>query len=584
MFLFRCLAFMFVAIFAQWLSTNAASARQETNPGKESTWQGTLDVGPAKLRLQFQLVRQEDGKYSGKLISVDQGNAVVELDSVEIVDRSVKLLCDELQVEYSGTFDESFSKVSGTFIQGAEYPLELSRMELPKDLKHTQTWKGVFNAGPREFDMQIRIFKDEKSKLHGKLDSFSEKLGDLSIDIKDGDEQSFAFDMPITKAVYEGKFNASRDRIEGKWKQSGQEFELNFDKVALAETRSMTPPKRPQNPTKPYPYRELEVTFTNAADKATLSGTLTMPTKKGKYAAAILISGSGGQDRDESLLEHKPFLVLADHLTRAGFAVLRYDDRGIAKSTGDHITADSRDFARDTAAAVDFLKQQAEIDPTKIGLIGHSEGGLIAPIVAKSRDDVAFVVMLAGPGVTGREIILNQTALIEAAEGASDEVRAVNHEFLMAALEQMSSAKTNDEIKTTLRAKFAELREKLSEAHREEMSPTIFESSVTPMLSPWFRYFLSYDPRPALSKLRCPVLALNGELDLQVDPKLNLPEIRKAFAASGNADVQVVELSGLNHLFQTAKSGSPSEYRTIDETMAPAALKAISEWLSKRFH
>ncbi len=584
MLLFRCLMFLFVAILAQWSSTCTGIAQQPTDPGKDSTWQGTLDVGPAKLRLLLQLVRQEDGKYSGKLISVDQGNAVVELDSVEIIDRSLKLSCEQLQVEYSGTFDESFSIVSGTFIQGAEYPLELSRMELPKDLKHTETWKGVFKAGPREFDMQIRIFKDEKSKLHGKLDSFSEKLGELSIDIKDGDEQSFAFDMPITKAVYEGKFNASRDRIEGKWKQSGQEFELNFDKVALEETRSITPTKRPQNPTKPYPYRELEVTFTNAADKATLSGTLTMPTKKGKYAAAILISGSGGQDRDESLLEHKPFLVLADHLTRAGFAVLRYDDRGIAKSTGDHITADSRDFARDTAAAVDFLKQQAEIDPTKIGLIGHSEGGLIAPIVATSRDDVAFVVMLAGPGVTGREIILNQTALIEAAEGASDEVRAVNHEFLMAALEQMSSTKTNDEIKTTLRSKFAELREELSEAHREEMSPAIFESSVTPMLSPWFRYFLSYDPRPALTKLRCPVFALNGELDLQVDPKLNLPEIRKAFAASGNADVQVVELSGLNHLFQTAKSGSPSEYRTIDETMSPVALKAISEWLSKRFH
>ncbi len=583
MFSFRCLAFILVAILAPWLSAHTGLAQQQTDPGKESTWQGTLDVGSAQLRLEFHFVRQEDGKYSGKIISVDQGNAVIELDSVEIVNRSVKLSCDKLRVEYSGTFDESFSKVSGTFIQGAEFPLELSRMELPKDLKHTETWKGAFKAGPREFDFQIRIFKDESSKLHGKLDSFSEKLGDLSIDIRAGNKDSFAFVMPSTKAVYEGKFNASRNRIEGKWRQTGQEFALNFDKVALEETRSMTPTKRPQNPTKPFPYREQEVTFTNAADKAMLSGTLTLPKVKGKYAAAILISGSGGQDRDESLLEHKPFLVLADHLTRAGIAVLRYDDRGIAKSTGDYLTADSRDFARDTAAAVDFLKQHAEIDPAKIGLIGHSEGGLIAPIVATMRDDIAFIVMLAGPGVTGREVILNQTALIEAAEGASDEVRAVNHEFLMAVLEEMSSAKTNDEIKTTLRTKFAELREKISEAHREEMSPAIFESSVTPMLSPWFRYFLSYDPRPALTKLRCPVLALNGELDLQVDPKLNLPEIRKAFAAGGNSDVQVVELPGLNHLFQTAKSGSPSEYRLIEETMSPVALKAMSDWLAKRF-
>ncbi len=574
-------AFCFVGILAaSWQFT---AAQESPDIGAESTWQGTLDLGAASLRIQFQFTRQEDGTYAGKLVSLDQGNTVIELDSVEIVDRTLTLACKKLNVKYTGTLDKTNQTISGTFTQGADLPLDLVKVEVAKDLKHIESWKGFLKAGPREFDFQIRVFQDENKKLHAKLDSFSENLGDLGLEITKSDETSFDFKLPITKAAYVGKFNADKNRIEGKWQQGGGEFDLNFEKIGLAATRSVTPPKRPQNPEKPLPYREREVEYENAADKVTLSGTLTLPKPPGKYPAAILISGSGGQDRNESLLDHKPFLILSDHLTRAGFAVLRFDDRGIGKSTGDHATADTRDFARDVAAAIDFLKQQVEIDPTKIGLIGHSEGGLIAPIVATSRNDVAFIVMLAGPGVTGREIVLNQTGLIEQAEGASPEVSAINREFLAVTFELMASDKTNDEIKSLLRVRFEELRQKLPKEKQAEMTSAVFESSVTPMLSPWFRYFLTYDPRPALTKVRCPILALNGSLDLQVDPKLNLPELKTALAASGNKDIQVVELPGLNHLFQTAKTGSPTEYRAIEETMSPSALNTISDWLSKRF-
>jgi pimeloyl-ACP methyl ester carboxylesterase len=232
---------------------------------------------------------------------------------------------------------------------------------------------------------------------------------------------------------------------------------------------------------------------------------------------------------------------------------------------------------------MDFLKQNDEIDPAKIGLIGHSEGGLIAPIVATSRDDVAFIVMLAGPGVTGKEILLNQTALIAKAEAASDVEIEVQTECLNVMFDLMAEGKTGDEIKSGLRDRFNELRDNLPKEKQVDLTPAMLDTSVAQFLSPWFRYFISYDPRPALTKLRCPVLALNGELDLQVDPDLNLPVIREALQEGGNADAQVIEMPGLNHLFQAATTGSPTEYRTIEETMSPIALKAISDWLSERF-
>lgn len=573
-----------ILLSAVWASAlTAPSLGQQVGLPPESIWQGTLDLGATSLRVQFQLNRQEDGTYKGNLISLDQGNAIVPLDSVEIESQNLSLSCKKLRLSYSGTFDKSFENLSGTLTQGADIPLDLVKVDLPKDLKHIETWKGTLKAGPREFDFQIRMFRDENDKLHAKLDSFSESIGDLGLDIATADDSSFKFDLPLTKASYEGTFNSDRTQINGKWRQGGGEFDLTFEWVDLLKTRTVTPPKRPQNPQKPYPYRSQDVEFKNTADNVTLSGTLTLPNEKGKYTAAILITGSGGQDRDESLLEHKPFLVLSDHLTRAGFAVLRFDDRGIAKSTGDPAVADTRDFARDVSAAMDFLKAHDEIDPARIGLIGHSEGGLIAPMVATTRDDVAFVVMLAGPGVTGREIVLNQTALIEEADGVSEAIREANREFLTAALELLASDKSNDDIKIALRTRFDQLGEKLPQELRSSWTGAVFESSLVPMLNPWFRFFLAYDPRPALTRVRCPLLALNGSLDLQVDPKLNLPEIRNALSKGTNRDVQVQELSGLNHLFQSAKTGSPSEYRTIEETMSPVALNAISDWLTRRY-
>jgi len=305
---------------------------------------------------------------------------------------------------------------------------------------------------------------------------------------------------------------------------------------------------------------------------------LTLPYLKGPFPAALLISGSGAQDRDETALGHKPFLVLADYLTHRGIAILRVDDRGVGGSTGDFAQATSEDFAGDVLAGVEYLKSQKEIDPQKIGLIGHSEGGIIAPMVAaQSPPDVAFIVMMAGTGLNGEQVLYLQGALLARANGASEETidkLGVLQERIYAVLKQ---EKDDDAAAEKLREIFADAQLQLSKEEKEKM---LFGSFVKVIkIIPWYRYLLTFDPRPTLMTVKCPVLAINGEKDLQVPPKENLYAIEEALKTGGNKDYTVKELPGLNHLFQTAETGAVSEYAEIEETISPTALKVIGDWI-----
>jgi hypothetical protein len=284
----------------------------------------------------------------------------------------------------------------------------------------------------------------------------------------------------------------------------------------------------------------------------------------------VLITGSGPQDRDETLLGHKPFLILSDYLTRHGIAVLRADDRGTAKSTGVFSKATTADFATDTEAGVAYLKTRPEIDPHKIGLIGHSEGGVIAPMVAARNKDVAYIVMMAGTGVPGGEVLAAQMEAIQLANGAKPEDAAKT----AARQREIDKIIETEKDEATLDK---ELKEKMA-----DMPDTQAGMAITELTSPWFRYFLAYDPATALRKVTCPVLVLNGSLDKQVLPSQNLPAIRKALEQAGNKHFEIDELPGLNHLFQTAKTGSPMEYAQIEETMSPVALDKMATWIAKQ--
>lgn len=362
--------------------------------------------------------------------------------------------------------------------------------------------------------------------------------------------------------TYSGKYNT--DSVTGTFTQGGRPHPLTFVRGGVAIT------KHPQEPTLPLPYYSEEITFENKAAHVTLAGTLTLPKKTGSYPAVILITGSGQQNRNEELLGHKPFLVISDYLTRQGIAVLRYDDRGVASSTGDFKTATSLDFANDVESAVAYLKTRKEIK--QIGLMGHSEGGLIAPIVAARNKNVAFIVMLAGTGIRGDELLIKQTDLILHAQGAADSVITKMLNTNKGAFDIIVNNENDSTIKRDLTTYFTQL----GDPHPDEQA----KEMMTPW--PWLKFLMKYDPATSLRKVHCPVLAVNGAKDLQVPPKDNLPKIEAALKEAGNKDVTIKEYEGLNHLFQECKTGAPSEYARIEQTFSPVVLEDITQWIKIR--
>jgi pimeloyl-ACP methyl ester carboxylesterase len=383
--------------------------------------------------------------------------------------------------------------------------------------------------------------------------------------------------LPAINGQFRGRLQ-NDTAIDGNWSQGGMSLPL-----ALARMNVPLEIKRPQEPKRPYPYDDEDVTFENDDAGIRLAGTLTLPRGGRPCAAVVMITGSGPQDRDETIFNHRPFWIIADHLTRQGIAVLRVDDRGIGKSTGKFATATSEDFAGDALAAVRYLRSRSEIDPKRIGLAGHSEGGLIAPMVAQRDKRIAFLVLLAGPGVPGDEILFEQGALIARAAGSSEEIirknQTLQKELFAVVREEADSAKAFNRLLEVMRTSVASEKD-LDSATRQTAEASIAGQAYQ-VNSAWFRFFLSYDPRPALRKTTIPVLALNGENDLQVAPTQNLPEIERALKAAGNTHFETKLLPKLNHLFQTCATGAMSEYGTVEETVSPVALQAMGEWIAR---
>lgn len=415
-------------------------------------------------------------------------------------------------------------------------------------------WYGSLNVGAANLRVAITI-KSANGGLGGTFNSLDQGGRELPLDDVTFADGTLRFRLKIAGGSFEGKL--AGDTLDGQWSQGGASLPLTLKRVDAIPSSV-----RPQTPKKPYPYAEEDVVIDRAEAHVRLGGTLTLPKAKGPFPAVVLISGSGAQDRDETIFEHKPFLVLADDLTRRGIAVLRVDDRGVGKSTGALETATTEDFAGDTAACVAYLRSRSDIDPKRIGLIGHSEGGMIAPLVASRSKDVAFLVLLAAPGVPGDELINMQSQALLRAMGATPEQMAQTAVVQRKAIAAAKEAK--DE---------ASLRAKLQGVLPDAM----IDAQAKVLSSPWYHWMLNYDPRPALKSVRVPILAVNGAKDVQVPAKENLAAIR---AAAQHATI--VELPGLNHLLQTAGTGAPAEYGKIDETISPAALQAIGDWVVAR--
>ncbi|MCK4322618.1 alpha/beta hydrolase [candidate division WOR-3 bacterium] len=440
-------------------------------------------------------------------------------------------------------------------------------------------WQGTLEVSGVELRIVFKISLDPDGALTAAMDSPDQGITDIPVSeviIEDG---NLIINVKAIQGVYEGKLKEDGTTIEGQWKQSGVSLPLILEKVEEAPEIS-----RPQEPKKPYPYDEEEVIYENKNASIKLAGTLTLPRTEGPFPTVLLISGSGAQDRNETVFEHRPFLVLADYLTRCGIAVLRMDDRGVGGSSGVFEEATSKDFAGDVLTGVEYLKSHKEINPEQIGLIGHSEGGIIAPMVAEESEDVAFILLLAGTGLPGEEILYLQGALIARTGGTSEEEIAKNRAVQEQIFSVLKKEEDNEIAEKKLRIIYENALVELSEEEKESLGDleAYIESQIQMVLSPWFRFFLTYDPKHALKKVKCPVLAIIGEKDLQVPPKENLEAIEEALKAGGNEDYTLKELKGLNHLFQNAETGYPSEYGKIEETISPSALRFMGDWILER--
>jgi pimeloyl-ACP methyl ester carboxylesterase len=452
----------------------------------------------------------------------------------------------------------------------------------PPPTGEEEIFEGTLKVSGIEIRLVFHLFKQKDGTYLGTMDSPDQGAKDIPLDEVRVKEAAVRLELKSAKMVYEGKRAKDGKEIAGDLKQAGQTFPVTLKKVAKAKQT-----RRPQTPRKPYPYKEIEVVYENKKGGVKLAGALTVPRSGGPFPAVLLITGSGAQDRDETILGHKPFLVLGDYLTRRGIAVLRVDDRGVGGSTGKTSEATTTDLAGDVLAGVEFLKGRKEINPSQIGLIGHSEGGIIAPLVASRSRDVAFIVLMAGTGLPGEEILYLQAAAILKVAGADAELLAKQKAIQKRMFALIRGEKDNAIAEKKIRAALDKYISKLTKEEKKQGLESLaglsgVDAQVQMALSPWFRHFLDHDPRPALRKVTCPVLALNGEKDVQVPADVNLKAIAGALKEAGNKDATTRQLPNLNHLFQTCKTGAVTEYGAIEETMAAAALETIGDWILKR--
>ncbi|MDH7444636.1 alpha/beta hydrolase family protein [Aquimarina sp. 2201CG14-23] len=443
----------------------------------------------------------------------------------------------------------------------------------------TGDWNGVLKASGAELPIEINIKKND-GNYTAVLKSPSQTNTEIPADVTSFENQILTIEVASKMVKYQGKLE--NNVIKGTFTQAGNDVFLNLTPgKAIVKTSK----RRPQDPVKPYPYLSEDVIFINKnANNIKLAGTLTLPKSIEKPPVVILISGSGPQNRNEEFVNHRPFLVLSDYLTRQGIAVLRYDERGVGESEGEYNGGTSFDFSTDVEAAIEFLKKRKDIDVKKIGLIGHSEGGFIAPMVASRNTDVAFIVSLAGTGVIGKKVLLTQAKRMLEQLGASKEYIELDEksrDIIFSVIQQESSKETivtrsEEELKKYGEA-LSEEKQKLFRSLPLNQLISVFSESV------WMQYFIRTDPDQFLSKVTVPLLAINGSKDSQVLPKLNLKGFKEGLSKAGNKDVTIKELDGLNHLFQIAETGAGSEYENIEETFNTEAMKVVGDWIRKRF-
>ncbi len=542
-------------------------------------WHGELQLPSGGTQaLIFVITQDESGNLGAHMEVPREGpNQKVPISDISLVEGHLSMIIAMAGASIEVDWDDESGQWLGTFSESMEVPIVIKR-EGPAKTPIIEgldgTWKATINRNGVDLRIILHINTTENgtSATLDALDSMDMNVpvSDLT---KDGD--SIGYKIEAIDGVFAGTLT-DPGTITGLWTVPNKD-DITITLVRSAETDAPAVLNRPQVPTEPFGYIVEEVTYENAqAEGVTLAGTLTLPEGDGPFPAAILISGSGAQDRDESVFGHQPFLVLADHLTKQGIAVLRYDDRGFAESTGDYYSASSADFATDANAAAAYLLTRSEINHTKIGFVGHSEGGLIAPLAIQDNSQIAYMVMLAGPGTSSLQIASSQKRLLAESLGTPEEEISESERINNAITQTIATTETVEELEIEIRAILTPETMEAMGLKEAEVKMIIAQSST-----PWIRFFMSYDPVNFVPQIVIPILALNGELDLQVPAQENLAGLRAML--KDHPDATITELPGLNHMFQHAKTGAMGEYNDIEETFSPEAMGIIADWINERF-
>jgi hypothetical protein len=547
-------------------------------------WEGSLNIASQQLTL---IVNFKDDTTA--MMDIIQQNAV-GLKLINVRYSSPNIHFELAAGPGLATFDGTASRdlINGSFKQaGATGTFELrpqssmrpqSREEAPAAFRPLlDKWNGDISIMGQVLAIIVE-FRSVSNALTGTIDIPAQSAKGLPLKNIICDSSRAHFELPAGPglAIFDGVLK--KDTLKGSFQQSGIHgtFWLARGERATKEVVAEEPP----------PYKQEEVGFRD--DSIKFSGTLTIPHKSGRHPAVVMITGSGPQNRDEELFGFKPFKMIADHFTRNGIAVLRYDDRGVGGSTGNTSTSTTSDFANDVVAAVKYLQTRSDINPAQIGLCGHSEGGIVGPLAATRDQSIAFVILMSGTGLNGAEIVSAQAALIAKADGTPDaDIRKnedMNRRLFTALREGQDLEQFRKELTDLGRRQLDKMKpeERKTILNPDEYLESQINGQLARLKDPWFRYFLSYEPAPTLALVRCPVLALFGELDLQVPAEINKEAIEKALRKGNNKDFLTKVFPKANHLFLTAKTGSPSEYGTLKKEFVPGFLETMTEWILRR--
>ncbi len=446
------------------------------------------------------------------------------------------------------------------------------------------SWQGKLDVGPG-LRIVMHVNKSADGVLSASFDSPDQHAKGIPFSTVRINGDSLILYMDKIDGGYNGRLSDA-EHLVGVWSQKGRSMALNLSKGDIEPDTSI---KRPQTPVPPFSYRSIDTVYYNADKSQQFGATLTMPMGNGPFPALVLITGSGLQNRDEEIMGHKPFAVLADFLTKRGFAVLRVDDRTMGKSTGDIKNATSADFAKDVSVSVDFLKRIKEVDKKKMGLLGHSEGGMIAPMVANSRKDISFIILMAGVGEKVIDLMSDQNEMVMLSYGFDSATVQAYKPLYQSIISLIATSKPEDDLKPQISQLVATWRKDKDSAiiikflgNTEKGADTNYVNLFAKMNeNKWSHYFYAYNPEKELRNLHCKVLAINGSRDIQVKASTNLAGIKTNLAKSKSPAYEVKELAGLNHLFQTCKKCTVAEYQELSETISPAALETIGVWLDK---